>query len=56
MTSTFSYAATTARTPVQATRDLGGPPRGPWAGPGALAAYAERPCCSAPVLFRLRDA
>jgi ABC-2 type transport system permease protein len=50
------FSPMTAGLAVQATRDLGQLPIGPWAGLGLLAAYACAAVLLGAALFRLRDA
>jgi ABC-2 type transport system permease protein len=50
------YAPMPAGLAIQATRDLGDLPVGPWAGLGTLAAYAAAAMVVGGVLFTMRDA
>jgi ABC-2 type transport system permease protein len=50
------YAPMTAGLAIQATRNLGRLPIGPWPGLGVLAAYAGAALLAGGVLLRARDA
>jgi ABC-2 type transport system permease protein len=50
------YGPMTAGLAIQATRNLGKLPVGPWAGLGVLAAWAAAALLAGGVLLRLRDA